>query len=68
MMEPTLKPLPDPQVCRTRFLGQALGLSECLVKSPSHCPYVSQIENSFFCCHPDCRKFERPPQTPNELR
>lgn len=68
MSEPTLKPLPDPQLCRTRYLGQALGLSECLVKNPFHCPYARQFEGSFFCCHPDCRKFERPPPTPTAPR
>ena len=60
MTKPTLTPLPDPQLYRTRFLGQALGLSQCLVKHPFHCPFVRQLENSFFCRHPDCRKFEKP--------
>ena len=60
MTETFFKPLPDPSLCQTRFLGHILELSECAVPSPFRCPYARQVENSFFCCHPDCRKFEKP--------
>ena len=60
MTDMTLQPLPNPELCRTRYLGRILNLSECLVKSPLHCPYAHQAENNWFCHHPECRKFERP--------
>jgi hypothetical protein len=62
MTETNLKPLPDPKVCRTRYLGKILNLSECLVESPAHCPYAHKVELSWFCRHPDCRKFEKSAQ------
>lgn len=53
----TVTALPN-ESCRTRYLGSALNLSECLVKSPQQCPHVTTCEQSFFCRHPNSRKFE----------
>ena len=64
MTETFFKPLPDADLCRTLYLGQILELSECLVPSPFRCPYARMVENSFFCRHPDCRKFEKPAPQP----
>lgn len=54
------KSLPDPTVCHTVHL-KPVDLVECLVKSPEQCIYVIQIEDGFFCRHPDCHKFQHPP-------
>jgi hypothetical protein len=59
-MHDEVKRLPDPEVCRTRFLGAVLSLSKCLVASPADCPYALKFEGSFLCRHPDRRKFEKP--------
>jgi hypothetical protein len=62
MTDTLLKPLPNPRLCQTRYLGRILDLSECLVRSPDRCPYVHSVESSWFCHHPDCREFEKPAQ------
>ena len=52
--------LADPKICRTRYLGQSLNLSDCLVENPSSCEYAARFDNSVFCRHPDRRGFEKP--------
>jgi CheY-like chemotaxis protein len=59
--------LPDPKICRTRYLGRRLNLSECLVSCPDDCPYVSQYKQSSFCLHIDRRTFERR-EAPSDLQ
>ena len=51
--------LPDPEICRTRFLGKILGISDCLVKNPEGCAYALRHASSVFCQHPDRRSFEK---------
>jgi hypothetical protein len=52
--------LPDPETCRTRYLGPTLDFSECLVNNPLVCKYAVKFGKSFFCRHPDRRSFEKP--------
>ena len=54
------KPLPNPEICRTRYLGHVINLCECLVNNPNRCPYVLRFGEGVFCRHPDGRKFEKP--------
>ncbi len=51
--------LPDPEICRTRYLGQALDLSECLVTNPDSCEFGARCDGSVVCRHPDGRRFEK---------
>ena len=50
--------LPDPEVCRTRYLGDLFGFSDCLAGLPGHCAYSLKFNDGFLCRHPDLRKFE----------
>jgi hypothetical protein len=50
--------LPDPEVCRTRYLGALFGFSDCLAESPGRCVYSLKFNDGFLCRHPDRRKFE----------
>jgi hypothetical protein len=57
------KSLPDPELCRTRYWGPVLRLSECLSEIlANRCPYAVKFDTSYFCGHPDCRNFEEPPK------
>ncbi len=53
--------LPDPEICRTRFLGDTLDYSDCLVKNPDSCGFAVRFSlgTFFFCRHPDRRSFEK---------
>ena len=51
--------LPDPEICRTSYRGQALDISYCLVENPESCEYAVCFGSSVFCRHPDRRKFEK---------
>ena len=51
--------LPDREICRTRYLGKVLDISDCLVKDPEGCAYALRHGNSVFCRHPDRRSFEK---------
>jgi hypothetical protein len=53
------KHLPDPAVCRTRYLGNYLPFSSCLVEKPESCKYTLRCGDAFLCTHPDRRKFEK---------
>jgi len=54
------RPLPDPERCRTKYLGQALDLSDCLVNNPAGCEFAVRFGNGVFCYHHDRRIFETP--------
>ena len=51
--------LPDPEICRTQFLGQSVEFSACQVENPSGCKYAGRVAASVYCHHPDRRKFEK---------
>lgn len=51
--------LPDPEICRTRYLGQTLDFSDCLVENPEGCKYALHFGSRFFCNRPDRRSFEK---------
>jgi hypothetical protein len=50
--------LPDPEVCRTRYLGALFGFSDCLAELPGRCAYSLKFHDGFLCRHPERRKFE----------
>lgn len=52
--------LPDPRLCRSRYLGDYLPFSDCLVKDPNDCEHVLRAGFSFLCNHPNRRSFEKP--------
>lgn len=52
-------PLPDPQKCRTRYLGQTFPFSDCLVETLDGCEYRVRFGISVYCYHPDRRHFEK---------
>jgi len=56
----SVRHLPDPEICRTRYLGEALPFSDCLVENPNGCEYARRFPYCVSCCHPDRRKFEAP--------
>jgi hypothetical protein len=51
--------LPDPKICRTRYLGDYLPFSDCLVKDPNDCQHALRAGFSFLCNHPNRRRFEK---------
>jgi hypothetical protein len=50
--------LPNPKVCRTRYLGKDFDLSQCMVKNPNACRYAIPL-SGVLCRHPDRRSFEK---------
>jgi hypothetical protein len=50
--------LPDPKVCRTKYLGQALDFSKCLVENPDACPYAVSFSSGVICNHLHHRWFD----------
>jgi len=57
------KPLPDPEICRTQYLGRVVDLCECLVKYSHRCSYALHFGEGVVCRHPDGRAFEKPRKT-----
>jgi hypothetical protein len=51
--------LPNPERCRTRFLGATLTFSDCLVINPEACKHALRYGFGVFCRHPDRRNFEK---------
>ncbi len=51
--------VPDPEKCRTRYLGQILDLSDCLVKNPEGCEFAVRFGTGVYCFHHDRRTFEK---------
>ena len=51
--------LPNPKICRTKFLGQSVEFSACLVENPVGCLYAGRVGTSVYCHHPDRRTFEK---------
>jgi hypothetical protein len=51
--------LPDPKVCRTKYLGQALDFSKCLVGNPEACKYAVSFSGGVICNHPYHRWFDK---------
>lgn len=51
--------LPDPEACRTRYRGQSLDLSKCLVENPAGCEFALRFGSGVSCYHPDRRRFEK---------
>jgi hypothetical protein len=52
--------LPDPEICRTRYLLYTLGFTQCLVENPDACKYAERSASGVYCEHPDRRKFDYP--------
>ena len=50
---------PNPQKCRTRYLGRILDLSDCLMGNPDLCKYAVSFGFAVYCYHPDRRSFEK---------
>jgi len=50
--------LPDPRICRTRYLGKSLGFTDCLVDNPDGCEYALRLASGVICRHPDRREFD----------
>jgi len=55
----TQRHLPDPEICRTKYRGDSLGISYCLVENPNACGFSVRLGSSVFCRHPDRRTFEK---------
>ena len=51
--------LPDSEICRTRYLGETLDFSDCLVENPEACEYALRFGSGILCRHPDRRSFEK---------
>ena len=51
--------LPDPELCRTRYLGPFPDFSQCLAENPDDCRYGTRVVSNVFCHHPDRRRFEK---------
>jgi hypothetical protein len=49
----------DLEKCRTRYLGQSLDFSDCLVENPDRCEYALRFGSGVLCRHPDRRSFEK---------
>jgi hypothetical protein len=52
--------LPDPEICRTRYLGCNFPFSYCLAENPDTCKHAVRSGSGVFCRHPDRRSFEKP--------
>jgi hypothetical protein len=50
---------PDTKNCRTKFLGQSVEFSACLVQNPVGCIYAGRVDASVYCHHPNRRDFEK---------
>jgi len=50
---------PDQEKCRTRYLGETLDLTDCLVENTTGCEFVLRLGFDVYCCHPDRRSFEK---------
>ncbi len=50
---------PDPKTCQTRYLGDYLPFSDCLVNNAEDCAHVLHAGFSLLCNHPDRRRFEK---------
>jgi hypothetical protein len=53
------KRLPDPEICRTRYLRQPFGFTDYLVENPNGCEYLVRSAAGVHCYHPDRRSFEK---------
>jgi len=53
------KHLPDPEICRTRYLVKSIGFTECLAKNPAGCEFAGRFASFVSCLHPHRRKFEK---------
>ena len=53
------KRLPDPEICRTIYLGKSLGFTECLVKNSDRCKLAVRFATCVCCYHPHRRSFEK---------
>ncbi len=49
----------DSEICRTRYLGDYLPFSSCLVENPESCKHALRCGDAFVCTHPDRRSFEK---------
>jgi len=50
--------LPNPEICRTRYLLYGLGFTRCLVENPDVCEFAERSPLGVYCEHPDRRKFD----------
>jgi hypothetical protein len=53
-----LPTLPDPNICRTHFMGIAF-ITQCLVDTPQRCAFAQHFGGVFYCHHPDRLKFDK---------
>ena len=53
------KRLPNPKICRTRYLERSPDLLECRVENPDACKYAVRFSSGLICHHPDRRGFEK---------
>jgi hypothetical protein len=53
------KRLPDPEICRMRYLWEGFDFSACLVENPNSCKHAFGFGFGFLCCHPDRRSLEK---------
>jgi len=51
--------LPDPEICRTRYLWQGLEFSACLVENPNSCKHALRFGFGFFCRYNDRHGVEK---------
>jgi hypothetical protein len=52
------KRLPDPEICRTKYLNPYIIFSDCLVENPSGCEHAVNLGSGVRCYHPGRRSFE----------
>src|SRR5258706_15464426 len=50
--------LPDPEICRTRYMGKSLGFTDCLVENPNGCPFAVILPSCVSCFDPDRQSFD----------
>ena len=51
--------VPDPEKCRTRYVGLFLNFSDCLAENPEGCEFAVRFGLGVLCYHPDRRRFEK---------
>jgi hypothetical protein len=55
--------LPDPETCRTVYLGGYCAFYCCLVENPNCCERAVRFGDGFLCVHTGRRSFEKAPET-----
>lgn len=55
-----LRVLPDPNICRTKPIGEIKSFATCHVDAPFTCPHAMSYGNGYLCRHPTWKDFVKP--------